>query len=103
MKRAISGKIYNTDTAEEICEGGNGMCPNDFNSFYECLYKTKKGAYFIAGNGGPMSKYGQDYSGGGTVGGESMKLVTESEALKFCEVEELAPEKIAEHFEIEEG
>lgn len=103
MKKVIDGKNFNTETALEICDGGHNECSTEFDRFSETLYKTKKGAYFVAGNGGPMSKYAEHSGANETTGGESMKLVTESEALKFCERYELEPEKIAEHFEITEG
>lgn len=102
MKRAIKGKIYNTETATKICEAWNGLSRSDFRCLERDLYKTKKGQYFLSGFGGAMTEHAHSY-GGSSSGSEFIKLVTESEALEFCEVEALDPEIIAKHFEIEEG
>lgn len=56
MKRKINGRTYNTDTAEAIYwysgQPGGGDIVN------EVLYKTKKGEYFLSGEGGYFSEYG---------------------------------------------
>ena len=84
MKRIINGKAYNTDTAEEVAEYWNGYSVSDFKHFTEALYKTSKGAWFIAGEGGPMSHYARSVPGG-TGGGEGLRVVTEAEAMAWLE------------------
>jgi hypothetical protein len=50
------------------------------------LYKTKKGKYFIAGSGGPMSKYAVPSGNGSVGGGSDIKEVDEYEAFQWlCE------------------
>ena len=102
MKRVINGKMYNTETAELIHESDNGIYGNDFRQCEESLYKTKNGAYFIAGSGGPMSKYAES-SGNTTSGGHGIEVLTEPEALAWLEqndgteaIEEYFPDKITE-------
>lgn len=56
MKKLVYGRLYNTETAELIHDYQWGY-PSDFKFIYEALYKTKKGNYFIYGEGGAMSKY----------------------------------------------
>ena len=92
MKKVINGKLYNTKTAEIIYEWDNGIYGNDFRSCEETLYKTKKGAYFIAGSGGAMSKYAVTY-GNSTSGSSNLEVISEKEAIRWLEkndgVEEL--------------
>ena len=40
MKRIINGKSYNTETAEELARGDNGLY-GDFGYCRESLYRTK--------------------------------------------------------------
>lgn len=85
MKRVIDGKLYNTDTAELIHKWNNGYYPNDFNWCAETLYKTKKGAYFIAGEGGAMSKYSTRCGSNSAGGGSGISVLTEDEAIGWLE------------------
>ena len=68
MKKVIEGKVYNTETAEELHDWSNHYPCSDFKACSESLYRTKKGAFFIAGSGGPLSSYavpcGNGYGGG---------------------------------------
>ena len=57
MKKVIDGKIYNTETAEQLGSYWNGKSEGDFQYVYEFLYRTKKGRFFLAGEGGAMSHY----------------------------------------------
>ena len=56
MKKSISRKVYNTDTAELIKTNNYGEF-GDPAGYQETLYKTPKGDYFIYGVGGAESKY----------------------------------------------
>lgn len=57
MKKIINSKAYNTETATLVARESNGLGENDFNYCIEELYKTQKGAYFLYGEGGALSKY----------------------------------------------
>ena len=96
MKRVINGKMYNTETAELIHESDNGIYGNDFRQCEESLYKTKNGAYFIAGSGGPMSKYAES-SGNTTSGGAGIEVISEQEAIEWLEQND-GTEAIEEYF-----
>ena len=102
MKRIIDGKTYNTETAEFIAEWSNGLGYSDFRNCEESLYKTKKGAFFIAGEGGAMSRWSRP-CGKMTGGGDGIRVLTTDEALAWCENHEIDTDTIAAHFEIEEG
>ena len=57
MKQIINGKTYNTETATELGHYWNGLSDSDFRHISESLYRTKNGRYFLAGEGGPMTRY----------------------------------------------
>jgi len=85
MKRVINGKTYDTQTAESLCDGAANLAFVDFRDLYEHLYRSPKGQYFVAGCGGPMTKYKQ-WSGRHRYGwGEGLTLVTELEAKRYVE------------------
>lgn len=102
MKKVIDGKMYNTETATEISSAGNSLGRGDFRHYYETLYRTKKGAFFLYGEGGPMTKYGQP-CGDMTEGGDGFFVLSNREALSWCERHEVEADTIAELFEVEEA
>lgn len=58
MKKVIDGKLYNTETARSIGCHTEGESVASFDYLEEELYRTKSGAYFLHGCGGPMTRYG---------------------------------------------
>ncbi len=84
MKKVINKKIYNTKTAELIHVWDNGCYGNDFRSCEESLYRTKNGALFIAGSGGPLSKYAESY-GNSTSGSSGIEPVSVEQAMEWLE------------------
>jgi len=96
MKKVIDGKTYNTKTATEIGNYHNSLGLSDFRHIDESLYVTKKGTYFTAGDGGPMTKYAEHSNGG-------MEILSKEEALQWCEYYDIDADTIAEYFDIEEG
>ena len=85
MKKVIDGKIYNTETAELLHEWNNDKFTSDFGYCEESLYKTKKGAYFIAGEGGAMSKYARSCGSNNTCGSDGLEVVSEAQAMQWLE------------------
>ena len=85
MKKIIEGKMYNTETA--VCLGSydNGCAYTDFRFCEESLYRTKKGAFFIAGRGGPMTHYARSCGDNNWCGGKDLRAVTEQEARDWME------------------
>jgi hypothetical protein len=96
MKKVVGGKVYNTETAEEIAEWSNSYYPNDFKYCQETLYRTKNGAWFILGEGGAMSKYSQQ-CGNAYGGGSDIRPLTPEEAQEWLELHDLVDE-LEEHF-----
>jgi len=96
MKKVVEGKVYNTETAELIHSWDNGCYAGDFHACEETLYQTKKGAFFIHGSGGALSKYAVPVAGG-TGGSDNIKPVTRQEASDWLEKHD-GTDAIEEHF-----
>ncbi len=77
--------MYNTETAELLHEWDNGKYRSDFGYCEESLYRTKKGAYFIAGEGGAMTKYARSCGSNSVCGGEGIRVLSEAEAVEWLE------------------
>lgn len=84
MKKIISGKVYDTSTAELVGEWSNGSFPNDFNYCSEDLYRKKTGEFFLYGEGGAMSKYAES-RGDGWGGGEKIMPMSYQSAQEWAE------------------
>ncbi len=95
-------EIYNTETAEEIANWGNGLGCGDFRHCDETLFKTKKGQFFLSGEGGPMSKWSRP-CGNMTSDGDGIELLSISDALAWCEDKDIDTDTVEIHFNIEEG
>lgn len=102
MRRVINGKVYDTGKAELIAEWDNGYYGNDFKRCEESLYRTPKGAWFVVGEGGPMSKYARPV-GNMTSGGDGLEPLTGDEAYQWLEdkretelIEKCFPDRIEE-------
>jgi hypothetical protein len=96
MIAILDGKRYNTETAQELGSWSNGLGRSDFNNLSETLYKTPKGAYFLAGSGGAMTHYGES-TGNGRIGGSGIIAQTEDEAFEWAQLR-LSPEEVEKHF-----
>ncbi len=94
MRRSFNGKIYNTETAEEICDLPCHHYPGDFQYHETSLYRTSKGAYFIAGQGGPMTMWSQPEGNSGYSSGSGLRAIEAEEARQYAESAELSPEKM---------
>ena len=102
MKRIINGRVYNTDTADRIGNFASDCGRGDFRYEDTDLYKTKKGAWFICGEGGPLSRWSQS-CGNGQRGGSGIEVMTTAEALSWAESAGIDADVIAEHFAVIEA
>ena len=89
MKRIIDGRTYNTGTAEIICDTGNGEYSTDFRYENSDLFVTSKGAYFVAGYGGALSRFSVA-EGNGYRGGAGIIPMSRAEA--FSEIQQSCAE-----------
>lgn len=96
MKKVINGKAFSTEKAELLHSYGFSN-HGDFNYWWEALYVTPKGAYFIYGEGGASSKYGKQVEQNTWSGGADITPVSKEEAIKWLEEHEGA-DVILEHF-----
>lgn len=92
MRSVINGKRYNTETATLLASWDNGAYAGDSHACSERLYRTKKGALFIAGEGGALSSYSQSASCGGSCGGAAIRTLGRTQALEWLESHDLTGE-----------
>lgn len=100
MRKVINGRTYNTETSKCIGQWSNGRYTNDFNYCSEDLFKNTKGAYFLVGEGGPLSKYAVSY-GNETSGSKELIPMTAEEAQAWAE-EKLTGEEVEAEFGVQE-
>ena len=96
MKQVIDGKIYNTETALEIGNWWNGYGTNDFHHLDISLYRTKKGSYFLAADGGAATEYGRAV-GDSRTSGSKIVVLSREDALAWAE-KHLDADDVSEHF-----
>jgi hypothetical protein len=84
MKKIINGKKYDTETAMLIGTMVNGYNCKDFHYTSEELYQKKNGEFFLFGEGGPLSIYGEQY-GNGRCGSRQIIPYSIEEAQKWVE------------------
>jgi hypothetical protein len=98
MTHIIDGKRYNTATATRI--GSRSQCHGSFTDFDEDLYRTPKGSFFLVGEGGPMTKYAHSCGQNSWSGGSGVNILSETEALAWCEKADVKPEIIEKYFTV---
>lgn len=84
MKQTIGNLVYDTTKADLICEISSDGSTSDFRYFREFLYLTKKGNWFLYGEGGALSSYATKYMNMSSWG-EKIIPLTRSEAFDWCE------------------
>ena len=84
MRSIIFRKIYDTETAQELAEHWNGIPRQEPEFQVETLFRSPMGTLFLHGEGGPSSEYAKEgYDG--PLGGEDIRLLSEEDALQWCE------------------
>lgn len=96
MKKIISGKVYDTETAQKVGYWSNNLGYRDFNWREESLYRKKTGEYFLHGAGGPRTNYAERV-GNMWGSGERIMPLTFTEAKAWAE-EHLDGEEYEEIF-----
>ena len=85
MKAIINGIRYDTEKARLIGEVWYGAL-EDFSHWEAGLYVTPRGRrYFLAGSGGPMTRWARPAVSGGLIAGEGIIPLTREEALEWAE------------------
>lgn len=98
MRKIVNGRIYDTETAEYLCDlSPSGFMRGDFQWEDTALYRSPKGQYFLAGEGGARSRWGREHGQNGWISGSGMELIDEDRA-KFLVAEMYKAEKYIELF-----
>ena len=84
MKKIVGGKRYDTERATLIGEYGFGG-GGDFERIHEGLYRTKTGNYFVAGSGGPKTRYSVRVERSCWSGSSDIYPLTKDEALEWAQ------------------
>ncbi len=84
MRQVINGKVYDTEAATKLADDRFGNA-SDFGRWEEALYQTAKGAPFIAGEGGPKTRYAVSVASNEWSGGSAVTPVSEEEAMAWCQ------------------
>jgi hypothetical protein len=95
-KAIINGCRYDIEKATLIGYYGSPHEGTDLHTWEAELYVTKQGRYFLAGTGGPMSRYGTPMVNGFDWG-EKIEPMSKEDALRWAE-QYLDPEIIEAHF-----
>jgi hypothetical protein len=97
MKKIIDGIRYDTTRATEIGNASHSN-PSDFHHWDETLFKApRSGRFFIAGSGGPMSKWSRSIDQNSWSGSSGIRPMNKEQARQWCE-QYLEGDEWAEHF-----
>ncbi len=98
MKKIIQGFRYDTEKAELVGEA-SASCPTSDFSYWEAgLYRTpRKKQFFLAGHGGPMTRFSKKIDQSTWSGGEGIFPLTKEEAYEWAE-QNLEPEILERYF-----
>lgn len=91
MKQVINGKRYNTETAKYIVSFDNDLTYSDLYFETATLYKKRTGEFFLAGAGGPKTRWAKECEDGSLMFGNRIIPLTESQAKEW----------VKEHFDID--
>lgn len=84
MKKIISGKLYDTNTAERVAQWDNGKYTNDMYYTSVDLYRTKTGNWFV------HKVYGHGDNGIAVLTTEEVLVWAEEHDLKEKEIEKIS-------------
>lgn len=86
MRAVINGKRYDTETATPVVEEwANGYGIGDFRYCIESLCRTRRGAWFAAGKGGPRSVYAESLGQNSWVSGSGIRPLSAEAAMRWLE------------------
>lgn len=88
MRKIIERLIYDTDTADHLCDL---RCPFNYGDFKwedTAVYRTPRGRFFLSGEGGAMSRWSEScvrHMQNSWGPGRGIRPITEDEARTYCE------------------
>ena len=103
MRKVINGKTYRSHTAQLIVTLPSHF-PKTSNKWHDTrLYRTQRGAYFLAGEGGASSRWAK-LTPRGAIPGEGIEPLSKDKALAYAKYAGLSPDRFAQAgFAREEG
>jgi hypothetical protein len=97
MKQVIDGKVYDTSKATCVCElVSSTKSRGDFEWHHTHLYRTAKGHFFVAGEGGPRSMWAERVGQNSWQSGSGIRAVSEGEARGHMEAAGCSVEEFVE-------
>ncbi|MCD2175355.1 hypothetical protein [Rhizobium sp. C4] len=102
ISKVIGGKLYNSATATEICTYESGDYTDDFRYELTSLYITTRGRFFLAGEGGALTRWSQPSGNNGSTGGVGLSPLDATEAREFAE-QHADADTVAAFFEVEDA
>ena len=97
MKKVVNNKRYDTETAALVAADSYSH-PGDLGYWAEEIYRTKRGNWFLVGEGGAMSPYARAVGQNETRGGSVIIPFTKKEALAWLEAHTEGSEAYEEYF-----
>ena len=97
MKKVINGKRYDTETAALVAADSYSH-PGDLGYWAEEIYRTKRGNWFLVGEGGAMTQYSRSVGQNETGGGSAVIPFTKKDALAWLEDHTEDSEAYEEYF-----
>ena len=83
MTKVINGKAYRSHTAQLIVPVPSHF-PQTDNKWHDTrLYRNQRGAYFLAGEGGSLSRWASN-TPRGAIPGEGIEPISKDEALAYA-------------------
>ena len=97
MRKVIRGLRYDTDTAKQV--GGDSYFHyGEFQYWCEELFRTKKGNWFLYGEGGEKFSYARTVEQNASNGGNDITPLTQEQALAWLEPRTTDADAIEEYF-----
>ncbi len=94
MKKVINGKTYRTHTAQLIITLPCAFPKTDNKWHQTHLYRNQQGAYFLAGEGGSLSRWAK-VTPRGAIAGEGIDPISKDEARAYAQYAGLSPDRFA--------
>ncbi len=95
VTKVINGKTYRSHTAQLIVTLPS-LFPKASNKWHDTrLYRNQRGAYFLAGEGGSLSRWAKS-TPRGAIKGEGIEPISKDEALAYAQYAGLSPDRFAQ-------
>ena len=94
MRKVINGKTYRSHTAHLIVTLPSPFPQTDNKWHITHLYQNQRGVYFLAGEGGSLSRWAK-VTPPGAIPGKGIELIFQDEALAFAKYAGLSSDRFA--------